>query len=648
MAVAPGTPGPEKLISKLKTRSQNLLLILFGLLFALFVVEAGMRAAGFLLTRLQERENLASLRGRDGYTILCLGESTTVQGNYPRRLEKILNLRAGEEIFSVINTGVPGINTDGLLERLEENLRRYNPDIVVAMMGINDPLGEPPESGWDAVAGGRPFYSGLRVYRLFRSILENIRTPRERVTAGPAADSVPDSAAERIGRRGEDIPITIEEARRSLEEDNFDRGILIAERLLEARPADPELRLLLAVFYREVGRLEESERLCRELLAEAPYPPLDEYSLVLAYARMLRDSRRIGEAREQYEKLFLLRPENTAYYREIADFFFRNGLFREFGELTGLVPLPVDALAEWAEVVAWQHRYDEGVDLCRRVLELDPEHRRARIRLAFFLNMQGGSPEVPELCRGALGGDTLDAAVYCELSRHHYLRGEIEEAGRYLRKAEGLDPGRLDAYIELGAYYKSHRGYEPAAALLQWVVDTAPGIIKAHIHLVEVYFALGEDERARDLARRAALFFPEADQVQGLLGLILEEEGRPDEAGGYFRLAEELRSRQISPMTAENYRRLRLILRDRGIPLVAVQYPMRRLDPLREMLPDAGDVVFVDNERIFQEAVAREGYDAVFTDYFAGDFGHFTPRGAELLAANIADALLRAGLLKSE
>ena len=40
-----------------------------------------------------------------------------------------------------------------------------------------------------------------------------------------------------------------------------------------------------------------------------------------------------------------------------------------------------------------------------------------------------------------------------------------------------------------------------------------------------------------------------------------------------------------------------------AIALVAVQYPMRELAPLREMLGDPPDVIFVDNEAVFREAL---------------------------------------------
>src|SRR5207249_3899840 len=76
------------------------------------------------------------------YRVLCIGESTTALGgedSYPSQLERSLNARGKGVSFSVINRGLPAVTTDVIVGHLEENLARYGPDVVVAMMGINDP-----------------------------------------------------------------------------------------------------------------------------------------------------------------------------------------------------------------------------------------------------------------------------------------------------------------------------------------------------------------------------------------------------------------------------------------------------------------------------------------------------------------------------
>jgi hypothetical protein len=63
--------------------------------------------------------------------------------------------------------------------------------------------------------------------------------------------------------------------------------------------------------------------------------------------------------------------------------------------------------------------------------------------------------------------------------------------------------------------------------------------------------------------------------------------------------------------------------------------------PLKRIFDKDNGVIFVDNERVFKEAVKQSGYKEYFRDMFGGDFGHCTPKGNELLAQNIADVILK-------
>ncbi|MDP3041911.1 MAG: tetratricopeptide repeat protein [Candidatus Omnitrophota bacterium] len=116
---------------------QRVCLIILGVFLSLVILEIGLRVGGFVLLSLQEYKNRLSLKQKGVYRIMCLGESTT-QGQYPGFLEEILNQRNIGITFSVIDKGVTAASTAFILSQLEANLETYKPDMVVAMMGIND------------------------------------------------------------------------------------------------------------------------------------------------------------------------------------------------------------------------------------------------------------------------------------------------------------------------------------------------------------------------------------------------------------------------------------------------------------------------------------------------------------------------------
>ena len=171
---------------------KKMALVLLGLILSLMLLELGMRLGGFVLLSIQEYGNLQSIKQKGAYRILCLGESTT-QGEYPKLLEKILNQRNIGVPFSVIDEGRGGTNTPAIVSRVGSYLAEYHPDMVVAMMGINDggshmPLEAPTTSG------GRRFIRSFRVYKLMRFLWLHLLTKAKEMEFCKPAFAQPISA----------------------------------------------------------------------------------------------------------------------------------------------------------------------------------------------------------------------------------------------------------------------------------------------------------------------------------------------------------------------------------------------------------------------------------------------------------------------
>ncbi len=82
---------------------------------------------------------------RDGARtrILCAGDSHTWGAgveraeSYPAQLERVLDEEAPGE-YSVMNVGVPGMNTSQLRRRIPQHLGRHAPDVLIVWAGINN------------------------------------------------------------------------------------------------------------------------------------------------------------------------------------------------------------------------------------------------------------------------------------------------------------------------------------------------------------------------------------------------------------------------------------------------------------------------------------------------------------------------------
>ena len=100
---------------------EKAILILFGLVVCVVILELGLRLGGWVFISLQEYRNEKVARKGGTYCVLCLGESTTAhmkEDSYPSQLQQILNKKNIGVKFVVINEGVNGITTIDILRRL--------------------------------------------------------------------------------------------------------------------------------------------------------------------------------------------------------------------------------------------------------------------------------------------------------------------------------------------------------------------------------------------------------------------------------------------------------------------------------------------------------------------------------------------------
>ncbi|MFH1338293.1 MAG: tetratricopeptide repeat protein [Candidatus Omnitrophota bacterium] len=267
-----------------------------------------------------------------------------------------------------------------------------------------------------------------------------------------------------------------------------------------------------------------------------------------------------------------------------------------------------------------------------------------------------------------------DERLYFELGEYYRSRGMFEKAIQAYEKIIELNAGNDEAYIaagicynELGAFEKTRKmfkkaieinpendsayyflgahlsgvNYPGAEELLKKAIEKNPKNGGAYIELGMYYIKSGKHGKAEAMFKKAIKINPENDELYGSLALCYEEQGKDELAKELFKKVNRLRLERYNPILQKNFQQTKEILEQRGIRLVCVQYPMRSIEPLKQMLKSREGIIFVDNERLFKRAVEKSGYDEYFSDRFAGDFGHCTPKGNRLLAENVAYVILK-------
>lgn len=108
-------------------------------------------------------------------TILVVGDSHAAgagvprEENLPAHLERMLAERHPERAFRFINLGLPGVNSPWVANRLERNIRQYDPDLIIAWVGVNDIWNATETDAWGTgswALRARRLLLRSKVYRL--------------------------------------------------------------------------------------------------------------------------------------------------------------------------------------------------------------------------------------------------------------------------------------------------------------------------------------------------------------------------------------------------------------------------------------------------------------------------------------------------
>ena len=131
------------------------------------------------------------------------------------------------------------------------------------------------------------------------------------------------------------------------------------------------------------------------------------------------------------------------------------------------------------------------------------------------------------------------------------------------------------------------------------------------------------------------------DRVLGSNATLLIESKNYNLAKKYMEMTKKYLLNNAIYITLKNYQKLAQICKLKNIKLVVMQYPMRPVEPLKEILATYPNISFVSNEKIFKEILKTKKTDEIFIDLFAGDFGHCTDLGNQMIADNLADTLVK-------
>jgi Flp pilus assembly protein TadD len=255
---------------------------------------------------------------------------------------------------------------------------------------------------------------------------------------------------------------------------------------------------------------------------------------------------------------------------------------------------------------------------------------------------QGKFPQAEDSYKKAIELQPQNSDAYVGLGQLYEAQDKFSQAEDSYKKAIELQPRNCGAYVRLGHLYRTQGKFPQAEDSYKKAIELKLRNNGAYVGLGRLYEAQGKFSQAEDSYKKAIESTPQNNWAYGALAVLYGKMGKPEQVKVYAEKAGRLRPVNFNPITVQNYCRLKDILDKKGIRLVCVQYPMLNIGSLKKIFENQeGAMIFVNNEQIFKDAVKKDGYDAYFEDAFAGDFGHCTVKGNRLLAANIANVILK-------
>ncbi|NLV32181.1 MAG: tetratricopeptide repeat protein [Acidobacteria bacterium] len=274
------------------------------------------------------------------------------------------------------------------------------------------------------------------------------------------------------------------EVTRSLAESLFNDGdyaetIRLLEDLGEKTPLDRESRLLLGRARLESGARADAIPTFRALLDAVPGDTEARFYLGRALAetgsyeeavRHFSDLVRASEGNEQESaNRTLFRQNLAALYIELGEHDKAIELYRK---MAGEDPR---ARIQLLNAYRTARRFDEALQLGRRLLDEDPDNVQAGILHALTLGEAGKSAEAVEALNRMLESHPENLDIVVNLSQLHLQSRRFDEAERVLVRAESRNPEADERLkFQRAAVYERGKDYDRAESLFKELLDRNP------------------------------------------------------------------------------------------------------------------------------------------------------------------------------
>lgn len=264
---------------------------------------------------------------------------------------------------------------------------------------------------------------------------------------------------------------------------------------------------------------------------------------------------------------------------------------------------------------------------------------------AIILKSQGKFKEASDIFEKRLKDNPKDEKSFLELTLLQDRRGI-----GYKMAIEGLNKNfnyeKYQYYLLIFQNYQIYKdNIDDFKYYINKVINEDLNIFLQNDKLYVLYPHIKDyltDEQKNKILKAVIRNNNKYDRDYGFLAIDAIEQKNYQKAEDYFAKAEEIRLHFPKEKTYNLYKFIVKKLVDNNIKVICMQYPVRSIKSLQEQLKNEhfyDKITFISNEKPFKTALIKKNFNDLFTDQFAGDFGHCTNLGNTLIAKNVVNTL---------
>jgi len=254
-----------------------------------------------------------------------------------------------------------------------------------------------------------------------------------------------------------------------------------------------EQAIQIAVKHYEAGQLQQSEAICRQLLALDPNQG-DALHLLGLIAHQVRHP----DAAVLIRRAVALQPNNAIAYGNLALVLQSQGKWDEAIECSrqALALQPNIPAAHYNLGYAFHVKgeLEDAVACYRRALALQPQFTPTYQNLGAALKALGRTDEAIEVYLRGLTLQPNSASLLSNIGDALWEQGKPEESADYCRRALAVDPNFPEPHLNLGNTLVSQKRFEEAGDCYRRAIALRPDYALGHVNLAMALLTIGKYE----------------------------------------------------------------------------------------------------------------------------------------------------------